>query len=86
VTKEGPGAALDKHGGDVERCRKEATDSITESVVGNGFLLKEGRFRLHIRKKREVDALSLETFKVRLEGLCAPDGAVGILVHCRVGL
>jgi len=33
VTKEGPGAALDKHGGDVERCRKEATDSITESVV-----------------------------------------------------
>ena len=36
-----------------------------------------------MRKKREVDALSLETFKVRLEGLCAPDGAVGILVHCR---
>lgn len=43
MTKEGPGAALDKHGGDAERCRKEATDSITESVVGNGFLLKEGR-------------------------------------------
>ncbi|KFQ65891.1 hypothetical protein N334_01793, partial [Pelecanus crispus] len=49
----------------------------------NGFKLKEGRLRLHIRKKsftmrvvkhwprlpREVvDAPSLETFKVRLEG------------------
>ncbi|KFW05240.1 hypothetical protein N327_13908, partial [Fulmarus glacialis] len=49
----------------------------------NGFKLKEGRFRLNIRKKfftmrvmkqwhrlpREVvDAPSLETFKVRLDG------------------
>ena len=32
-----------------------------------------------------VDALSLQTFKVRLDG--APDGAVGVSVHCReVGL
>ena len=65
---------------------------------GNGFTLEEGRFRLDIRKKcstlkamrrchtlpREmVDAPSLETAKFRLEGLWAPDRAVGVPVHCR---
>lgn len=38
---------------------------------------------MYIRKKREVDVLSLEIFEVRLEGLCVPGGAVGIPVHCR---
>ncbi|KFQ71332.1 hypothetical protein N335_11298, partial [Phaethon lepturus] len=69
------------------RIRKMGTDFSAGLVVigtrGNGFKLKEGRFRLHIRKnyfttsvvqqwhrlpREVVDAPSLETFQVRLDG------------------
>jgi len=66
-----------------------------DRTKGNGFKLKEGRFRLDVRKKffmvrvmkhrhgclREVvDAPSLETFKARL------DGALSYLIHLKTSL
>jgi len=37
----------------------------------------------HRLPREELGAPSLETAKVRLKGLCAPDGAVGVTVHFR---
>ena len=68
---------------------------VARKTRGNGFNLKEGRFRLDIRKKvftvrvvkhwhrlpREVvNAPSLETFKARL------DGALSNLIWLKVSL
>ena len=78
----------------LKRAYKQGRSPLFERVDnnrkwGNGFKLKEGRFRLDVRGKfftmrvvrcwnrlprQAVDALSLEVFKVRL------DGALGSLV------
>ena len=65
---------------------------------GNGFKVEEGRLRLDVRRKfsmikvvrhwhrlsREVvDAPSLQTLQVRLDGALSTDGAVGVSAHCR---
>jgi len=67
----------------------------SDRTQGSGFKLKEGRFRLDIRKKfftmrmvkhwhrfpgEVVDATSLETFKVRL------DGALSNLIKLKMSL
>jgi len=68
----------------------------SDRTRGNGFTPKEERFRLNMKKfstvrvvrywhrlpREVVDAPSLETFKVMLEGLWAPDVAVGVRAHC----
>ena len=41
----------------------------------------------HSLPREVVDAPSLETLKVRMDGALSTDGAVGVSVHCRgVGL
>ena len=81
-------------------CKKEGDRLFSriccERTRGKGFNLKEGRFKLDIRKKmfttrmvrhwyrlpREVVGTpSLETFKVR--GSEQSDGSVCVPVHCR---
>ena len=69
--------------------------SDSDRTMENGFKLKEGRFRLEVRRKfftqrmvrcwnrlpREVvDAPPLETFRVRL------DGSLGSLIQCVAAL
>ncbi|KAK4825667.1 hypothetical protein QYF61_001490 [Mycteria americana] len=66
------------------------TKACSDRTRGNAFKLKDGRFRLDIRKKcwlpREAaDASSLEVFKARLDGaLSSEDSVKDALVDCKM--